>query len=494
MRPVITASEGRAADAAWGARTGLPSLLLMETAGRVLADVVRQVGAGSPGGIVVVAGPGNNGGDGWAAARWLHGWGLAVSVLPIAEAKAADAVRMRDAARRVGVPLAETLDGAAVLVDAMVGTGLARPLDRVAAAFAGELNRSPAIVVSADLPSGVHADTGAVGAVAVRADHTVTFGALKRGLLLGEGVALAGAITVADLGLDLAQVSTQVVEAGDVAAHWPRRSLTGPKSRSGHLLVVAGSAAMAGAAVLTCLGALAAGVGLITLVAPRGAWARLAALPPEVMLVPGGEGDLWDGSLPPLERFSAVAAGPGLAGGAALTDAGVRSLRRLYTEVLQPCVFDADALVTAGGAPSGPRVVTPHPGEAARMLGSSVTAVQADRVGSAEALARGGAVALLKGHHTLVAAPRGGVSFNPTGGPALATAGSGDVLTGLVGALLARGLSAVDAARAAAFVHGAAGDRCGRAGGHGVTASAVAAAVPAVLVDLVGSANGLPGA
>jgi hydroxyethylthiazole kinase-like uncharacterized protein yjeF len=248
--------------------------------------------------------------------------------------------------------------------------------------------------------------------------------------------------------------------------------------------VVAGSSPQAGAAVLACAGALAGGAGLVTLAAPRGAWPRLAALAPEVMVVPAGEGDVADaGALPAVAGFDAVVMGPGLGGGSPLPASLAAWLAAAWRAPV-PSVADADAIAALDGPGLG--VLTPHAGEAARRLGWTSAAVEADRWAAVRALARGYGVTLLKGPGTLVDDGEG-VTVNPTGGPSLATGGSGDVLAGLVGALLARGLSPVMAARAAAWVHGAAGD--GLAGREGVTASQLAAAVPDVVASLRASSG-----
>lgn len=480
MIPVLTAAESKAADAAFVARTGLPSLLLMETAARALADAARRLRGERTGPVVVLTGPGNNGGDGWGAARWLAAWGVPVAVLPVAEPTTPDAIAMRDAARRWGVPLVDAIDGAGCVVDALFGTGLTRPLEPVFVAFVGEMARVGAPIVAADLPSGLDADTGRVHGVAVTADVTVCFGARKRGLYAGEGPARCGRVEVVDLGLPLGAAGARLVEADEVAGVWPRRAAADPKTRSGQVLVVAGSARMAGAAVLACRGALAGGAGLVTLVAPRGAWVRLGALPPEVMVVTGGEGDRWDGALPALDRYTAGVIGPGLGGGEALEGAALATVRELLAHDGRPWVVDADALVPGLGAAAGPRVLTPHAGEAARLLGRRPEDVERDRFQAVAELTRRGAVALLKGRFTLVGDGRGPISVNPTGGPSLATGGTGDVLAGLLGALLARGVPAAEAARAAAWVHGAAGDGLD----EGALASDVAAAIPGVVAAL----------
>jgi ADP-dependent NAD(P)H-hydrate dehydratase / NAD(P)H-hydrate epimerase len=318
----------------------------------------------------------------------------------------------------------------------------------------------------------------------VRAVRTVTFARTKLGMWVGEGPARCGAVDVVDIGLAAStsgaeRAAAEIPGWDDLGPLWPGRPDAEHKGAHGHLLVVAGSAAMVGAAILTCRGALAAGIGRCTLVATRAMRPRLAALPPEVMVLDGGEGDVLT-DLPDTGPYDALAVGPGLGGGAPLPGALARALGALWASDPRPCVFDADALpcTSAPGEGSGPRVLTPHPGEAGRLLGTSSREVQADRIAAAARLAERG-VALLKGQNTVVAAGGAALpSLNPTGSGALATGGSGDVLTGVIGALLARGLPARDAARLGAFVHGRAGEQLTALRPDGWTASDVADRIP----------------
>ena len=491
MIAVLTGEQSRLADQAASEALGLPSYALMELASKGLAEAVmarfaRQAAAG----VVVVCGPGNNGGDGFGCARWLHRWGVPVSTWALTDASSGDAALAREAARRAGVPTCEGLGRAGLIVDAVFGTGLSRPVQGAYAQALLRMDTHPAPVVAADLPSGLCADTGRVLGESLVAQHTVMFGAARRGAYAGEGPARCGSLTVVDLGFGEPQAGhARLSEASAVALRWPRRAATAHKGSSGRLLVIAGSEPMAGAAHLCCLGALAAGAGLVTLLTSRGALTRLGALPPEVMVRVAGEGPVVElGRVRDLDAFDAVVAGPGLGGGAPLPPHTEMALAGLWASHPGAVVFDADALCAVQGQPRGARVVTPHPGEAGRMLRRSVAEVQADRFGAVEALAGlagVSGVALLKGHRTLVA-PRGGATWvNPTGGPALATGGTGDVLAGMVGALLARGVSAADAAMCGAYAHGLAGDALPE---HGARASDVAAAVPGAVSRLLAGA------
>ena len=265
----------------------------------------------------------------------------------------------------------------------------------------------------------------------------------------------------------------------------PERAAGSHKGHHGHLLVVAGSTAMAGAAVLACTAAIRAGAGRVTLWTPQGALPRLKALPPEVMVQLVGEGDRLDPEQSPSTAgFDAVLAGPGLGGGQPLTAALHHWLSELWTRFAGPVVFDADALVCARGSGAGARVVTPHPGEAGRLLGISNAEVQADRFAIAHRLATQ-SVALLKGRYSLVACPDGQLWVNGTGNPILATAGSGDVLAGMVAALTAQGVDARSASVAGAHLHGRCAEHLASRGPGGWTASDVAMLIPVAIAELV---------
>jgi NAD(P)H-hydrate epimerase len=412
-----------------------------------------------------------------------------VSVQVLAEPRAgSDAAVMCAVARKMmsGIAEVRSVDGAGLVVDAIFGTGTDRELGEPYVSAVEAINRAGAPVVAVDLPSGLHADTGAVLGRCVRADRTVTFGRTKVGLWVGAGPDHAGVVDVVDIGLAAATgddglATVEIPDAADLAGLWPTRRPGDHKGSSGHLAIVAGSAAMTGAAVLACRGALAAGCGLVTLIATSAMRARLAALPPEVMILDGGDGDVL-GAWPDLSRFDAVAVGPGLGGGRTLEDAVRDAIGRAWTQDARPWVADADAL-PATRATDAPRVITPHPGEAGRLLAMSAADVERDRVGIALRLTPRGTV-VLKGRHSVIADRGARPSVNPTGSPALATGGSGDVLTGIVGALLARGVGPRDAARLGVFVHGLAGDRLWARRTDGWTAGDVAAEVPDAIAQL----------
>jgi ADP-dependent NAD(P)H-hydrate dehydratase / NAD(P)H-hydrate epimerase len=433
VRPVVTIAEMRAADAA--ALGSVDEAVLVRRAGYAVAHEALDMMGGAYGRrVVVVAGKGNNGNDGRVAAGVLGRRGAVVRVLDAAAAPA-------------------RIEGCDLVIDAAYGTGFAGSY--TAPDVAGGIR-----VLAVDIPSGVHGDTGEQSGRALRAERTVSFAALKPGLLLGEGASLCGELRVADIGVPVGRPAIGLVEDADLAA-------LAPRGRESHkwasaVAVVAGSPGMEGAAVLCARGASRAGAGMVRLGVP-GAGTSPGPWPIEcVRLALGAEG--WaDTVLAELDRCRALVIGPGLG----RSDATMESVRRVIAGAEVPVVADADALFAlrdvhgaraAVGASDRPVVLTPHDGEYRRLTGHDPGA---DRVAASRELAAAtGAVALLKGSLTAVASPPGGahdpVLLAGAGGPALATAGTGDVLSGIIGAFLARGLDALRAAAYAAHVHGTA--------------------------------------
>ncbi len=445
MIPVCTAARVRAQDAAVIDVLGVPGRVLMEVAGRGIAEAIHARWPGRA--ACVVCGSGNNGGDGYVVARWLALWGHPVTVWPVLPPRSADCVANAALCAVLDIPTVRGPGDADVLVDALLGTGQDRPPAGPLARAVATMRDHASPVVAIDLPTGLHADTGQrLGEVAPAA-LTVTLGRWKPGLLQAPGRDLAGDVLLVDIGLDLAPdagADAWIVEAADVAGWLPTDGASDAKWDRGHVAVRAGG----GAAVLAAHGAFRGRPGLVTVLAPREEWGRLHGLWPEVILA---EPDALDP-----RRHDALVLGPGL--GLAAAD----EVRRLCATWAGPAVLDADALTILAAtdpapAQAGPRVLTPHAAEAARLLGTSRRAVDSDRLGTLARLARWG-TPLLKGPGTLVGAPEG-PRFNPTGSAALATAGTGDVLAGLVGAFLARGIAPADAASAAALVHGRAGEQ-----------------------------------
>ena len=512
MQPVLTAAQTQALDRETEAR-GTPVAELMERAGEAVARAVLTLAGGGYGRrAVVLAGKGNNGGDGLVAARHLARSGMRVRVHILVEEPRSD---LRQPALGNFLRLAEAgvvwhsfsperlerdLARADVAVDAIFGTGFRGQPEGSHAEAIEMLNAGGAAVVAVDIPSGVEGDTGAVRGPAVRAAVTVALGAPKAGDVLFPGAAHAGLLEVADIGFpeDLVSSDVLLVEPEDAAGLLPKRAPDDHKRRSGVVLVVAGSRRMSGAPRLVGRGAYRAGAGLVQVAVPEGILPVVQAGVVEATFLPLPQGTsgspsaaAWEVLEERLEDAGAVALGPGLS-----TDDETPGLvRRLVAESPVPVVVDADALnAFAGRAGELSRrradaVLTPHTGEFARLFGMRAEEVLDDRVGFVrKAAAETGAVVLLKGTRTLVALPDGEVRVNPTGTPILATGGTGDVLTGMIATYLARGLPASDAATLAAYVHGTAGQVAGDLSGEGTVAWDVAEAIPVAIARVRESA------
>lgn len=510
------AAQMRRADQLAGESFGLPGVALMENAGAQVAAAVRTVLGGrvAEKKICIFAGQGNNGGDGFVAARHLLGDGAKVRVfivgnkseiagdagvnLAVLAHMGADCLAVANDRDWDKITLAVTF--ADCLVDALLGTGFRGLLQGDMARAARIINSAACPTVAVDVPSGVHADTGQVQGEAVRADYTVTFGLPKPGLFLYPGAAYAGAVHVAAIGLPpvLLQDSSlqqNIIDAALVKPSLPARRPDAHKGANGRVLLVAGAPGYTGAAALAAAGALRAGAGLVTLAVAAGLYPIMAAKLTEVITRPLPEeksGILGRAAVPAVLEMAArqdvLAIGPGL-GGEDDTGAAVRDI---VAAAPCPLVIDADGLNALAGhaallaqAKAVP-VLTPHPGEMARLLNLTPARVNADRLGVArQAAAAWGAIVVLKGAGTVVAYPDGEAFINTSGGPALATAGTGDVLTGLIAALIAQGLSSHAAAVTGVYVHGLAGDIAARpTGGVGMSAGDVARAVPLAIKEL----------
>ncbi|HSP18472.1 MAG TPA: NAD(P)H-hydrate dehydratase [Myxococcaceae bacterium] len=494
MLPLLTATETRAAEAE-AERRGLPASILMENAGTAVAEAAAKLG-GPSARFLVVAGPGNNGGDGYVAARKLHAGGRQVDLWRVGDAARlrGDTARNHAAVEQCGVPVhssaaALPLRPGDVVVDALFGTGLARAPEGEAADAIRHILRWRAEgvrVLAVDLPSGLSTDSGRAFEPCVAADLTVTFGAQKLGLALEPGATLAGCIDVVDIGLAELTPSTWLLEPSDGPRWLPPRRSDSNKGTYGHLLVIAGSRGKSGAAALAGLAALRSGVGLCTVATPVDALSDVQGHAPELMGValPAaavlGPTHL-DLLLAAAEGKDALVIGPGIPRG---SETHVL-LGELLARLDVPVLIDADGLNAIAGHPEllqrsrAPVLLTPHPGEMARLTGTSVGEVQGDRMGSARTFARTHrAVVVLKGARTLVADAGGQLRVNPTGNPGMATGGTGDVLSGMIGALLTQGLAPVDAASVGVLAHGLAGDAAARSWGRlGVIASDLTAAL-----------------
>jgi hydroxyethylthiazole kinase-like uncharacterized protein yjeF len=467
---------------------GVPGIVLMEKAGRAVADAVARHPLGTR--VTAVCGPGNNGGDGFIAARVLAERGYPVLLLLLGDAAAlrGDAA---EAARRWGRPIEaaapQALAGAGVIIDALFGAGLNRPVDGVARATIEAINASGAPVIAVDLPSGINGASGAVMGVAVEATESITFFRRKAGHVLLPGRLHAGPVRVADIGIPdsvLEQVAVRTFANNPElwGRAFPVPRLDGHKYARGHAVVVSGDVSFTGAARLAARAALRAGAGLVTLTSPRAALAVNAAASLAVM-VRAADGAAELAALLADKRLNAIGLGPGLGVGEA-----TRALVAVALDGARAVVLDADALTSfkddpdalfrAVGARVRPVVLTPHGGEFARLFGKISEAAQpVSKLDQARAAATAsGAIVLLKGPDTVIAAPDGRAAINENAPPWLATAGAGDVLAGIVTGLLAQGMPAFEAACAGAWLHGEAGN----AAGPGLIAEDLSEALPAV--------------
>jgi ADP-dependent NAD(P)H-hydrate dehydratase / NAD(P)H-hydrate epimerase len=504
MKPVLTPQEAVELDRATQAG-GVPAEALMERAGRAVARAAVDLTGGSYGRrAVVVCGKGNNGGDGFVAARHLARWGMAVTVVTVEdpddlrEPAAGNHRRLAETAARVRpfavASLGRELARADVAVDAIFGTGFRGvPEDEWGEAIE-VLNASPAPVVAVDIPSGVNGTTGAVDGAAVWAALTVTFGAAKTGAMLLPGAERAGDVRVVDIGFPEALVprARMLAEPADVVAAVPEREPDAHKKASGTLVVVAGSRGMTGAVRLIARAASRIGAGYVIVAVPRSVLATVQAGLTEAVFLPLDEtqdgtvaASARDAVLAAAGEADAVALGPGLT----THPETAAFVRGLVGDAPVPLVIDADGLnAFAGDAEAlasrgDDAVLTPHLGELARLVGPGAGAD--DRLGAAHGLAtRARAVALVKGTRSVIADPDGRAAINPTGSSFLATAGTGDVLTGIIGGLLARGVEAFEAAWAGAYLHGVAGILAGRSLGDGAVAGDVAERLPDALATV----------
>jgi len=515
---IVTAEMMRALD--WRAMEegGIPGVVLMENAGRAVFEfLAERFGPVRERAFCVVCGTGNNGGDGFVTARYLKLAGGRVSVVLVGDPSKikGDARVHFDLMQRIGLTPVPGPPAGDILVDALLGTGITGAPRAEYAEAVRWINDRHRPIISIDIPSGVDSDTGATPGEAVRATATVTFGYPKLGLFLAPGADCVGELAVRDIGFawDVLECETPYWWIRPVlgSGFWIsdcsirnlksriqsslRRPREAHKGLFGHVLVIGGSRGMSGAPTMTARAALRAGAGLVTVAAPESAQALIAAKLDEAMTLPlpEREGALCEASFEPIramaDRCDVLCLGPG-----ATQEPEAQSvILRVLTEIDKPTVLDADGLNALARRPDAlpgreaPIVLTPHPGECGRLLGIEAGAVQADRIGAVRRAAeRFGAVVVLKGARTLVCdgrrvpllsppsnggkrvvpplLERGGVggslpvAVNTTGNPGMATGGSGDSLTGILGALIGQGLDACDAACLGVYLHGRAGD------------------------------------
>ena len=460
---VLSVEQMYAADAAAMAG-GVPGIDLMERAGAAVAAALQRVAPGRP--VVVLCGPGNNGGDGFVAARHLTAAGaeLRLALLGARERLRGDAAHHAGLWQGEVLPLARELldEGSPVVIDALFGAGLTRPLEGAAAAVVEQVKARDLPVVAVDVPSGLAGDSGQLlGSLAPQAVETVTFFRKKPGHLLLPGRELCGRVTVADIGIPaqvLGEIGVQTWENGPALwlQHYPWRRPQDHKYRFGHALVL-GGATMTGAGRLAARAALRVGAGLVTVAASSEALPIYAQASASLITTPLDAPPALQALLAD-PRKNAVLVGPGAGLGEATRDQALAALAAGKATVL-----DADALSVFAEAPGdlmaaieGPCVMTPHDGEFARLFPDLAEAGEGKLAKARAAAARSGAVVLLKGSDSVIAAPDGRAAINANAPPELATAGSGDVLAGLVAGLLAQGLPPFEAAAMAAWLQGAA--------------------------------------
>ena len=485
---VLNSRQMRDADRRTIEDVGIPSIVLMENAGRqIVAAMESTFESLSVMSVAVLCGRGNNGGDGFVVARTLIERDIDVAVYLFASSAEVrgDARINLDVLRNLGVDVVEMADAAAwelhgrevlaadVIVDALVGTGLSAPLAGLYETVIADVNASPRPVVAVDLPSGLSADDHAVNGPAMDASLTVTLGAPKLPLVLPPGEALAGTLVIADIGIPAGVIEDVEGPWVEILTKEAMRQLVQPRAQDSHkgdygrVLVVAGSPGKSGAAVLAGLAALRSGAGLVTVATPASQVPLVAAGSSECMTLalPEDEyGFVRPDAIDLIVEFNAdvIAIGPGLG-----RTAGVRALVQAVTERSGvPLILDADAIVSFAGEPDRlvgrdgvDLIITPHPGEMAALIGLSTADVQAHRLAVARDFAATHRLnVVLKGHRTIVATPEGRSFINLTGNAGMATAGAGDVLTGAVAAWAAQLFDAEAACKLAVYLHGLAGD------------------------------------
>jgi len=489
---------------------GVPSTYLMTNAARAVAQAALARLPESGGVAAVFCGPGNNGGDGVAAAAFLLRRGVEVRAFLVGsrEKMTADTLEMERRLLEQGgaledftdaPDLEEYLSRCDVIIDALFGTGLNSPLRGDALRAVGLINDTDAYVISADIPSGVHADTGAILGEAVCADETVTFALAKAGLFLEPGCTMCGKITLADIGIPKeltrnARPLCYAVMDGDVSL--PHRRPDTHKGDYGRALIVAGSVGYTGAPVLAAKAASVTGAGLVTLAVPESVYTIAAVKCTEEMVFPlpaSAEGTLSPlAAYPVMDRLSksdVCLIGPGLGRVAPIREIVAAALKNAKV----PLVLDADGINAVAGnidvldEASCPVILTPHDGEFARLAGSLPGDAPDGRLGAARRFAeQHGVVVVLKGHRTITALPDGSAYVNTTGGPAMAKGGSGDVLAGMITAFIAQKFPIKDAVLAAVYLHGLAGDIAARRlGEYSVTASAIIEALPEAISSVI---------
>ncbi len=485
---ILTTEQMRNVDRRTIREFGIPGMVLMENAGTQVVDtLLERYPDCDPDGVLVLCGKGNNGGDGLVAARHLLGQGIKPRVVLLARAAdlQGDAAAQLAIVEKIGLAIVEVPDQTAwdefrkglgqfeVIVDAILGTGLQGPVKGFLAAVFSDLNEAPADILAVDIPSGLSGGTSEIVGPSVRADITVAFACPKIPHIFPPAEDLVGEVSVADIGIPEAavraeEVSLNLIDEEDLEELMPERDPESHKGQFGHVLVVAGSVGKSGAARMVAEGALRAGAGLVTTATPVSAQATVGSNLMEMMtegLPETSEGTLSANAVTRVQKLQdgkkVLTVGPGLS----MAGETQAAIREIVNNTKLPVILDADGLNAFAGNPqelSGkarPLVITPHPGEMGRLLQISPSEVQGDRL----AICRQFAVdhqcyVILKGYRTLLGTPEGQVYVNPTGNPGMATAGSGDVLTGILSGLVAQGIPMFSASLLAVFLHGLAAD------------------------------------
>jgi len=516
MQIVLNASEMAEIDRTTIENVGIPGVVLMENAGRgIVEEIENFLEEIVDKQIVIFCGKGNNGGDGYVIARHLtnHGANVAVFLAGKKEAIKGDARINLKVLENMGVTVQEISSAEQIpdlhqidlVVDAILGTGVSGPVTGFFGELINFMNELGAPIVSVDLPSGMETDSGAVHGVCVKADVTVTMAHLKTGLLFSPARDFAGEIVVVDISVppeisDRLHGHRFLLEADDIHLRLPQRKLDAHKTSCGKVVVLAGSVGMTGAATLTAMSSLQVGAGLTKLGIPASLNPILEQKLTEVMTVPLAETYQQSISLKAKDQIAdlldwadVLAVGPGLS----THPETVEFVNWLLTNVNKPMVLDADGLNALAKSPEfirdypGDLVITPHPGELARLIGMSIAEIEQDRLTIIRKFAQEwGKVIVLKGGPSIIAAPNGDLFINSTGNPGLATGGSGDVLTGMLAGLLAQKLSAVDAALVSVYLHGLAGDFAAKdLTEMGMIAGDICYYLPAAIKEVEGNLN-----
>ena len=523
---VVTAEEMREIDRITIKDYGISGTVLMERAGLVVAEKIRELYERRK--VIVLSGGGNNGGDGIVIARNLHerGWNVKITLLSKENKLSPDCLKQYKIAKKSGVPvefrdyITEKDLHSALVVDAIFGTGLSKNVTGKIAEIISFINSSDAPVISVDIPSGISSDTGQIMGEAVRADYTVTFGLPKRGHLLYPGAEYAGRLFIEDIGfpeelLHSEKLKAELLEKRDISLLIPERQRYSHKGDYGRVLVIAGSRGKTGAAFMCAKACLRSGAGLVTIGVPESLLDVFQSRVTEEMTLPlpdRGDGTLSSKALEKIleflsEKADVLAIGPGIS----VTDDTKKLVRELLLNSTAPAVMDADAINSLEGnkrilkKAKSPLILTPHAGEMARLLkGSSellVTSnklkdkknknsslvtrhslqlVEKDRINTAVSFAKEtGTYLVLKGVPTVIAGPGGRVFINPTGNSGMASAGTGDVLTGMLSGFLGQGLNPLEASILGVYMHGLAGDIAAKdKGEHSLIASDIIDSIP----------------